>query len=206
MAEQSGAMVNLFIPDICFSHDSQREHFGVAKAKGEDHCRGVLQLAVELLLGITLPGEVPAFCVCNHAGMWFCYSGNRRLAAFRLAHRFCPDRFTRLMLPAVALGDGDSDTRRDFLDGGRFQKKLTTGRNGPKCCGQWLLMIETGEAVGRSLPGCAEYGCDLLELLPLKAVPEILHWTLDRPYGLCSVNVLRFSKHMAEKCCREGLV
>eukprot|EP00444_Apocalathium_aciculiferum_P070298 CAMPEP_0183579656 /NCGR_PEP_ID=MMETSP0371-20130417/144256_1 /TAXON_ID=268820 /ORGANISM="Peridinium aciculiferum, Strain PAER-2" /LENGTH=91 /DNA_ID=CAMNT_0025790181 /DNA_START=57 /DNA_END=328 /DNA_ORIENTATION=- len=91
-------------------------------------------------MGITPPAAVPTFRACLHEGLWYCHSGNRRLAAFRLAHRFAPDQFTRLMLPVIAADDA-------FLKGdGNNRQKLTTARNGADCQGRWLFFLETGEA------------------------------------------------------------
>jgi len=160
-----GNMVNLPIAEVRFAHDSQREHFGhLASQQSTAPRRSVLQLAVELMMGMTLPDQVPTFRVCLHEGRWYSYSGNRRLAAFRLAGRFAPDRFTRLMLPVAQADDA-------FFRGTvGHQQKLTTARNGADCFGRWLVILETGEAVGRALPGCSEYGHDLLSLLPVPVI------------------------------------
>jgi len=152
--------VELHITDIRFAHDSLRELFGhLHTEKCTEMERSVLQLAVELLAGITLATEVPAFRICRHGGDFYCHSGNRRLAAFHLAHRFAPERFGRLALPYVS-------TDQEFLHGTeKFQRKLTTSRNGSHCQGRWLVFKETGEAVGHVLPGHRVYGSDLLSLL-----------------------------------------
>mmetsp|Transcript_14337 Transcript_14337/g.39579 ORF Transcript_14337/g.39579 Transcript_14337/m.39579 type:complete len:550 (-) Transcript_14337:170-1819(-) len=161
--------VELPIPEIRFAHDCQREHFGhivAGDSEGYYKCHGsFLQLAVELLAGRTRIEAVPTFSVCFHNGHWHCYNGNRRLAAFRLAHRFAPDRFARVMVKAVPVDDA-------FLKGTNgVQPKLTTCRNGTECNGTWLVVRETGEAVGLELPGLDEYGADLLSLLPRAGRP-----------------------------------
>merc|ERR1719401_2673133 len=116
-------------------------------------------------MGTTEPAQVPTFRLCEHEGLWYTYTGNRRLAAFRLVHRFAPKRFSHLILPSVVADDSftrGSDRRR---------QKLTTAKNGAECQGQWLVIVDTGEAVGRALPGVGEYGHDLLSLLPLPRRP-----------------------------------
>eukprot|EP00427_Karlodinium_veneficum_P002685 CAMPEP_0169169200 /NCGR_PEP_ID=MMETSP1015-20121227/61402_1 /TAXON_ID=342587 /ORGANISM="Karlodinium micrum, Strain CCMP2283" /LENGTH=613 /DNA_ID=CAMNT_0009242009 /DNA_START=43 /DNA_END=1882 /DNA_ORIENTATION=+ len=138
-------MVNLPIPQIRFAHDAQREHFGHLAADDCNESRlSVLQLVVELLMGQTLPGQVPTFRVCRHEGQWYCHSGNRRLAAFQLAHHFAPERFRRLMVPIAVADDA-------FLHGKK--QKLTTFRNGPDCLGRWMFICETGEPVGLTPAG-----------------------------------------------------
>lgn len=162
----SEGMVDLYVPEIRFAHDSQREHFGsLASRKCCKVHRGVLQLAVELLAGVTQASAVPTFRVCHHNGQWFCYSGNRRLAALRLVQRFAPERFSRVIVPLAPVDAA-------FLRGTEmYQKKFTTDRNGADCLGRWLIFCETGEAVGRALYGFNEYGRDLLSLLPPLRVP-----------------------------------
>merc|ERR1712107_502370 len=107
--------------EVRFAHDSQSEFF----AHGVR--RSLLQLAVELVTGQTSSEDVPLFDVCKHEGFWYCRSGNRRLAAFRLAQRFLPSDFGRIQVRSVA-------TDTIFLWGGPNKRpKLTTGNNGADC-------------------------------------------------------------------------
>mmetsp|Transcript_123482 Transcript_123482/g.348994 ORF Transcript_123482/g.348994 Transcript_123482/m.348994 type:complete len:514 (-) Transcript_123482:75-1616(-) len=168
-----GSTLELPIQEVRFAHDAQSEHFG----KWHEHTdtrQTLLQLAVELLAGLTWADSVPEFTVCHHEGHWYCRSGNRRLAAFRLAHRFAPQRFGQVRVKVVPVDDA-------FLHGtlGRLPK-LTTSRNGPKCFGRWIVVRETGEAVGHGWLGTAEYGADLLALLlPLF---EAAHSAATKPW------------------------
>ena len=60
------------------------------------------------------------------------------------AHRYAPRRFKRLMLPTVSVDDA-------FLHGtGGIRRKLTTDLNDADCMGQWLVFVESEEAVGRA--------------------------------------------------------
>lgn len=149
-------MIRLPVTDIRFAHDGQREHFGRNAAEK----RSILQLAVELLTGVTMPEQVPKFKVCHVNGNWYANTGNRRLGAFRLANRFAPHRFATIAVQAVPVDP------EFFFGRPGMQAKLTTGRNGADCEGRWMMIWDTGEAVGRSQPGCNEYGADLLSLLP----------------------------------------
>ncbi|CAK0873706.1 unnamed protein product, partial [Prorocentrum cordatum] len=160
---EPGEKIELSITDIRFAHDSQREHFGhLAKAKASAVQRGVLQLAVELLMGLTDPRKVPKFNVCRHDDLWYTFTGNRRLAALRIASLFAPDLIPKLRLRVCEANE------MFFCGQGPFPARYTTGRNGPECAGRWLIIKETGEGVGRVLEGdFGEYGCDLLSLLPL---------------------------------------
>jgi hypothetical protein len=152
-----GDMILLPISDVRFAHNDQGEHFV--------HCTkdcSVLQLAVELVVGITPLEAVPTFTVCWHAGHWYCRSGNRRLAAIALASLFAPHRFHAVWVRAVATDPiflrGPSSTGRP---------KFTTNLNGIDCEGRWMLIKETGEAVGHpSVFDVPPYGADLLALLP----------------------------------------
>mmetsp|Transcript_79897 Transcript_79897/g.185508 ORF Transcript_79897/g.185508 Transcript_79897/m.185508 type:complete len:334 (+) Transcript_79897:1-1002(+) len=152
-------LMELPTANVRFAHNDQSERFG--HGLRPDPVGGcLLQLAVELLTGLTLPTQVPEFTVCWHEGHWFCRSGNRRLAAFRLAQRFAPDRFARVRVRAVATDDA-------FVHGVNGKRpKLTTHQNGERCMGHWLVIRETGELVGGGRPGLEEYGADLLSLLP----------------------------------------
>jgi len=149
--------------DIRFAHDDQSELFGRGREREPaGGGQSLLQLAVELAAGLTTPEDVPPFSVCPHDGLWFCRSGNRRLAAWRLAQRFAPARLANVVVKAVAVDPV-------FLQGAPGRRpKLTTHLNGPECNGQWLVVRETGERVGRDggVTGEDEYGADLLALLP----------------------------------------
>lgn len=151
-----GSMLELSIAELRFAHNDQSEIFA-HNDYGSD-MQSILQLAVELLCGITRPEDVPTFDVCVHEGLWYCRSGHRRLAAFRLAHRWSSGRLRRVKVRVVAVDNS-------FLKGTNGRPKLTTHFNGPDCKGKWLLIKETGEAVGREMPGHEEYGADLLSLL-----------------------------------------
>eukprot|EP00928_Gymnodinium_smaydae_P055432 TRINITY_DN38986_c0_g1_i1.p1 TRINITY_DN38986_c0_g1~~TRINITY_DN38986_c0_g1_i1.p1 ORF type:complete len:881 (-),score=219.37 TRINITY_DN38986_c0_g1_i1:254-2830(-) len=165
-------MVNLAIPSIRFAHHCQRELFGHLSAA--HNCtvkRSILQLAVEFVVGLTQPADVPTFRVCLYNGQWYCHSGNRRLAAFQMAHAFAPERFGRLVVPMASADEA-------FLQGkANHMPKLTTARNGEDCLGRWMFIRETGEAVrqvGQALPPkcTGEYGHDLLSLLPRMEVSD----------------------------------
>jgi hypothetical protein len=153
-----GQLRLLSISDVHFSHNDQSEHF--------KHCTkdcSILQLAVELIGGITPLEAVPIFTVCWHDGQWYCRSGNRRLAAIILASIFAPHRFHTVWVKVVA-------TDSIFLHGGdkiASRPKLTTHLNGEACQGRWLLIKETGEVVGHpNALDAPPYGSDLLALLP----------------------------------------
>lgn len=156
-----GSVIELPIQEVRFAHDAQSEHFGRGGMTGSGEGHTLLQLVIELLAGLTDPEAVPAFSVCRHEGFWYCRSGNRRLAAFRLAQRYAPGRFVHVRVQVVAVDHA-------FLRGTGKLPKFTTHRNGADCFGQWLLVRETGEAVGRRWQGaCDEYGEDLLSLLAM---------------------------------------
>lgn len=161
--DQPCGMVELPISELRFAHNDQSELFA-HNTQGTD-IQSILQLAVELLCGITKPEDVPTFDVCVHEGLWYCRSGHRRLAAFRLAHRWSSGRLRRVKVKVVAV-----DTC--FVKGTSGRPKLTTYLNGKDCKGKWLMIKETGEAVGREEPGHEEYGADLLSLLAPPPVPE----------------------------------
>mmetsp|Transcript_135572 Transcript_135572/g.329558 ORF Transcript_135572/g.329558 Transcript_135572/m.329558 type:complete len:466 (-) Transcript_135572:97-1494(-) len=154
-----GTLLELPPEDVRFAHNDQSERFGHGWRSGPGGgC--VLQLTAELLAGLTQPSDVPEFSACWHEGGWFCRTGNRRLAAFRLAQRLAPKRFERLRVRAVAADES-------FARGvGGKRPKLTTQQNGEHCRGRWLVMRETQEVVGCARPGLREYGLDLLALLP----------------------------------------
>lgn len=150
--------LRLLIKEIGFAHNDQSERFGGSSGKDLEE-RGVLQLAVELSAGVTKAEGLPIFSVCHHEGVWYCRTGNRRLAALRLAHRFAPERVQDIVVDVT-----DADTV--FLHGAEGRRpKLTTDRNGPNCRGQWLFIRETGERIGIEQPGAPEYGSDLLSML-----------------------------------------
>lgn len=156
---EKGELILLPICIIGFAHNDQSEHF----VHGDGDC-SILQLAVELIAGVTAMEDVPPFTVCRHANQWYCRSGNRRLAAFCLAAMFAPDRFHCVWVRWVK-------TDAIFLrgrGGPRARPKLSTHLNGEDCEGQWLVVRETGEAVA-GFPGVLNappYGADLLSLLP----------------------------------------
>lgn len=153
----------LFLPilQVRFAHNDQSEHFAHASTAGR--AKGsLLQLAVELLTGLTPLSSVPVFTVCRHEEQWYCRTGNRRLAALHLAARFAPDRFRRVQVQVVTKDN-------IFLHGAAGRSpKLTTSLNGSHCQGQWLVIRETGEVVGRegAKGDVREYAADFLELLP----------------------------------------
>lgn len=158
---QADGYIELPTHEVRFAHDDQSEHFG----RGPQPTGGgqsLLQLAVELLAGLTALEDVPEFTICRHQGQWYCRSGNRRLGALRLCRRFAPGRFGYIRVRAVA-------TDKIFTHGAPGRRpKLTTNRNGEDCEGQWMFIRETGETVGYSGgAGSEEYGADLLALLPI---------------------------------------
>jgi len=164
-----GGLLDVSVGSIRFAHDAQSEQFGRGPSHGADSgC--ILQLAAELLAGITAPEDVPMFSVCRHQARWFCRSGNRRLAALRLAHHFMPERLRQLRVQAV-------ETDEAFLHGTQGRRpKLTTHRNdvhgAEPCLGRWIRVSETGEFIGCERPGGEdEHGADLLALLPTAADP-----------------------------------
>lgn len=154
---EPGTTIELAPEEVGFGHDAQNELFGGARDGPEP--RSILQTAVEIASGLTPVEALPAFTVCRHESRWYCRTGNRRLAALRLARRFRPESCGRLRVTVVPADDG-------FLHGTWNRgPKLTTQRNGIDCCGRWLVVRETGEAVGWEDPDCAEYGSDLMALL-----------------------------------------
>jgi len=167
-ATANGGYLELAIDEIHFSHDGQSETFGKATEKSAREAGwSLLQLAVELIAGVTAAEDVPEFNVCSYQGHWWCRSGNRRLGAFRLAHRFAPERIRRLRVKTVPC-----DTIFTHGAGPGRRPKLTTYRNdrpGEPCEGRFLLIKETGEycgLVGASRTDLQEHGADLLSLLP----------------------------------------
>lgn len=145
---------------VRFSHDSQSEFF--VHGPRDDGQRTILQLVIELVTGQTDLSNVEPFDVCWHEGFWWCRSGNRRLAAYRLAQRCWKQRFSKIWVKIVPLDD-------IFLHGNNRGKrpKLTS-----TCGGCWLRINETGEIVGHGCSDAAkdalagEFGTDLLSLLP----------------------------------------
>lgn len=159
-AEPPGSELELPTHEVRFAHDDQSELF-THNHHDTQSSSSVLQLVVELTAGLILPEEVPPFTVCRHQGRWYCRSGNRRLAALRLAQRLAPARFGFVRVKAV-------NVDKIFLQGAPGKRaKLTTQRNGEDCEGRWLFIRETGEVVGSGHGDPAEYGADLLALLPL---------------------------------------
>lgn len=152
--------IELPIAELRFAHNDQAERFG-RPPKQENRC--ILQLAVELLSRQKSIDDVPTLNACLHEGLWWSRTGNRRLGALRLVHRFAPRRFPKVRARYVDVDD-------TFVYGtcGRAPK-LTTSRNGESCRGRWMLIRETGEAIGPAPPHIGEYGADLLTLLPLDA-------------------------------------
>lgn len=150
------------IGQLRFAHNDQSEHF----VNTREDC-SILQLAVELVAGITPLEAVPVFDVCWHAGQWYARSGNRRLAAFALAALFAPDRIHSVWVRRVA---ADATFLHGNTNGGR--PKLTTHFNGQDCEGRWLVIKQTGEAVGTDVSCLSRppYGADLLMLLPRPVV------------------------------------
>jgi len=164
-----GGFLELSLADVRFAHSAQSELFGRSSDKGsQQDGESLLLFVVELLSGKKGPEDVPIFEVCRHMGLWFCRSGNRRLAALRLASRYRPDgRFDRIRVRVVP-------PDHIFLYGipsKNKRPKLTTHLNGEECQGRWMFVRETGESVGSGdgIGGLAEYGADLLSLLPVQA-------------------------------------
>jgi len=158
-----GQRLRLPVLDVRFAHNDQSERFGNSASYNDSSSGSILQLTAELLAGLTDPARVPTFSVCWFEGHWYCRTGNRRLAAFRLAHLLAPMRFRDIDVWVV-----EADTV--FVRGAPGKKpKLTTNLNGARCLGRWLVVRETGEVVGHGKPGHAQYGVDLLALLPLAA-------------------------------------
>jgi len=146
------------IAGLRFAHNDQSELFA-HNDRGND-LQSILQLAVELLAGATKPEDVTMFDVCVHEGLWYCRTGHRRLAAFRLVHRWSSGRVRRVRAKAVNV---DNIFIKGSSSSGR--PKFTTHLNGRDCKGRWLAIKETGESVGREEPGREEYGADLMALL-----------------------------------------
>merc|ERR1712129_90237 len=160
-----GQRLRLPVSDLRFAHNDQSERFGNISSYKDSSGGSILQLTAELLAGLTDPAGVPTFSVCWFEGHWYCRTGNRRLAAFRLAHLLAPRRFRDIDVWVV-----EADTV--FVRGAPGKRpKLTTNLNGARCLGRWLVIRETGEVVGQGhgKPGHAQYGVDLLALLPLAA-------------------------------------
>lgn len=152
---QTGKLQEMPVAAIRFAHNDQSERFGSSQNLEQ---RSILQLVVELLSGLKQLKEIPIFSVCQHEGRWYCRTGHRRLASLRLANRWAPGGFERVSVQAV-------EVDKIFLSGKHGRPKLTTHLNGQDCDGRWLMVRETGEAVGREAQGIGEYGSDLLALL-----------------------------------------
>lgn len=156
-----GGYMELPLDDVRFAHDDQSEFFG----RSSDQCthggQSLLLLAVELLTNQTSQEDIPEFSVCFYSGNWYCRTGNRRLGALRLVAGFAPHRFQRVRVKVV-------DCDRVFLSGAPGRRpKLTTGKNGADCQGQWIFIRETNEALGYGGGrGSEEFGADLLAILP----------------------------------------
>eukprot|EP00746_Dinoflagellata_sp_MGD_P148521 gnl/MRDRNA2_/MRDRNA2_80710_c0_seq1.p1 gnl/MRDRNA2_/MRDRNA2_80710_c0~~gnl/MRDRNA2_/MRDRNA2_80710_c0_seq1.p1 ORF type:complete len:928 (+),score=166.37 gnl/MRDRNA2_/MRDRNA2_80710_c0_seq1:58-2841(+) len=188
-----GKHLNLPIGQVRFAHNDDTESY-------RDKERAILQTAVELISGATDSSAIPGFTVCWHQNHWFCRTGNRRLAAFKLAQLFKPSLST-IKVQVVKADAG-------FTEGigvrcGR--PKLTTQLNGEDCEGQWMFIRETGEGIGPHTDAYA-YGLDLLELLfgdgaggrredmkPETVEPEIVWPVRKQPRAVpefCSIGLL----------------
>jgi len=217
---RSDGLIQLQALEVRFAHDAQSECFGKASARegGSSSSRSkssnaggsILQLAAELLSGATLASAVPEFTVCRHENLWYCRSGNRRLAAFRLAASFDSHRFGVLQVRAVATDD-------IFLYGaGSKRAKLSTHKNdlpGHPCKGHWLRIRETWEPVGGGFISSRDedYGADLLMLLtqpcnrPSK--PPVLEERILSPLrddGLRGFEQHRSSRHDRDRALATG--
>merc|ERR1719223_1263396 len=158
-----GQRLRLPVSDVRFAHNDQSERFGNIRAYNDTSNGSILQLTTELLAGRTDPANVPTFNVCWFEGHWYCRTGNRRLAAFRLAHLLAPKCFRDINVYVAP-------TDTVFFRGAPGKRpKLTTNLNGAHCLGRWLVIRETGEVVGHGKPDHAQYGVDLLALLPVAA-------------------------------------
>eukprot|EP00929_Paragymnodinium_shiwhaense_P071384 TRINITY_DN36299_c1_g2_i4.p1 TRINITY_DN36299_c1_g2~~TRINITY_DN36299_c1_g2_i4.p1 ORF type:complete len:549 (+),score=124.50 TRINITY_DN36299_c1_g2_i4:94-1740(+) len=153
-----GSRLELDVCEVRFGHNDQSEIFGRPQSKSTS----ILQMSVEMLSGLLSKFQIERFDVCNLEGKWYARTGNRRLAAHRLASRFAPGRLKKVTTNVVKVD-------RIFVRGHEGKApKLTTFRNGKHCEGRWLFIRETGEPIGFSYPdeGMEEYGADLLSLLP----------------------------------------
>lgn len=151
---RAGKCTFMNVRTLRFSHNDDTELFREEK---DGYRFNVLQTAVELLSGQKGPNLVPNIRVCLHDGHWYCFTGNRRLAAFRLASLCAPDRFQEI---PVILDKADDS----FYKGRQYKPKFTTAMNGRLCNGRWLPIRETGEVVGRHRT-TRTFGLDLLDLL-----------------------------------------
>jgi len=157
------------IGELRFSHDQQSEVF--THDEGQDgHNRSILQLAVELLSGEKSPHNIKYFDVCYWEDKYYCRSGNRRLVAYRLAHRFSPTKFAHVEVKATKVDN-------IFHSGGwvgnhNKRAKLSTQNNGENCEGRFLWIKETQEVAGHGYDpkdigfNPEHYGVDLLNILP----------------------------------------
>lgn len=162
---------------VRFAHNDQSEKFGY---EGSD-LESILATVVELLTGQIQGASLPRFDVCLHEKQWYCRTGNRRVACWRMAHRYDPERFSHVRVKEVVAD-------KVFTQGGTGKRaKLSTFRNdvkGVKCEGRWLKVRETGEHIGFNVAGeeAPEYGEDLLRLLlPLFRRLEDIGLALQEP-------------------------
>eukprot|EP00746_Dinoflagellata_sp_MGD_P019797 gnl/MRDRNA2_/MRDRNA2_146042_c0_seq1.p1 gnl/MRDRNA2_/MRDRNA2_146042_c0~~gnl/MRDRNA2_/MRDRNA2_146042_c0_seq1.p1 ORF type:complete len:613 (-),score=128.66 gnl/MRDRNA2_/MRDRNA2_146042_c0_seq1:42-1880(-) len=152
-----GSLTSVPVRHIRFAHNDDTERF---RHKGDKvMMRGILQLACELLTGQKSPEQVEIFDICKHRGNVYTRTGNRRLAAYRLAHQMLPEAFNMVQVRLM-------ETDQAFLHGTAAGKpKLTTYENGSDCEGRWMYIRETGEAVGHGFGAGLPFGWDLLSLI-----------------------------------------
>lgn len=158
--------VEMDIRHVRFAHNDNSELYRLegdtrpsnTERPSAERRRSILQTSVELLSGLISTEVLPVFKVCKHEGRVYARTGNRRLAAFRLAAMIEPQRFQRIHVRPGPVDEAFLHHREGH------SPKLTTHLNGQGCCGRWMRIRETNEVVGRR-PARNTYGRDLLELL-----------------------------------------
>ena len=136
VADTVGKVISAGINEVRFSHESIAPMFNKEK-------RTVLGNAIGLLTGKILPETIPMIRVCQYENNLYCASGNRRLASFRLAAMFSPDRFQTICVRVSSMNS--RRMRKDFF---------TTWRNdvaGERCEGRWVRIRGSDKVVGQSI-------------------------------------------------------
>lgn len=188
----SGTEEMLRTSEIRFAHNDNTELF-------KDRSGSILETAVQLLSGAVSADAIPVFEVCLHESKHYAKTGNRRLAAFRLAQLFAPERFSHVRVKLAQVN-------QVFLVGvGNGRAKLTTKLNGPECEGKWMFIKETQERVGITLDEHT-YGRDLLELLLPGGTNNSFHFKVvtSLPSGATALAIRRKLASRKRKLADKG--
>merc|ERR1719329_2049068 len=138
---------------IAWAHNDISEVF---KSEGS-----ILETVIEVLIGAVDPAAIEEIEVVWHGRRLYACTGNRRLAVWRLVS-FFSDGLKNMRVRELNTGTKEGTRKLNvFLTGENVKNRpmLST-----KCQGQFVVVHETGEVVGRKLTANT-YGADLLWLL-----------------------------------------